>query len=254
MTDDPAMPDTAPGAGAGAPGDAPDAASDATPAAVTHAAPRDAAAAPLDPRSNPFDAWLAEAPAAPASGLCPWCSARLDPPTLETCPSCGAHLRGGEPGEIPGLTVVDPEVAARRAPSTKPSGSAGVLAWLSGETDLVQAATAPPPAPARPGLPGASGAPLAPADPASLLGPPSPDAVAPPDPRLRREMRRLAAGGTQDDGAVAPDAAGPDADAGTADTATAGGPAPAGDPATADGDPADAATDGGRPAAPPAAG
>jgi hypothetical protein len=230
MTDDPAMPDTAPDPGAGVPDPAPD------------PAPDDAA--PLDPRANPFDAWLAEAPAAPASGVCPWCSARLDPPTLETCPSCDAHLRGGEPGEIPGLTVVDPEVAARRAPSTKRSGSAGMLAWLSGETDLVQAAMAPPLAPARPGVPGASGPPLATADPASILGPPSPDAVAPPDPRLRREMRRLAAGGAQDEGSVAPDAATPGADAGTADASLDG------DAATVDRDRAD----GDPPAAPPAAG
>jgi len=225
MTDDLGMPLATPDDGAGASGDAPDGAPDGT--------------TPADPRANPFDAWLAEAPAAPASGLCPWCSGRLDPPTRETCPSCGAHLRGGEPGEIPGLTIVDPEVAARRAPSANPSGSAGVLAWLSGETDLVQAATAEPPqVPARPGLPSAAGAPLVPEDPASVLGPPSPDAVAPPDPRVRREMRRLAAGAAGDEGAGAPGAANADTDGNAADTAADG------DPATADGDP---------PAGPPAA-
>jgi hypothetical protein len=182
----------------------PDDAADATPG--------DESAAPDDPRANPFDAWLAEAPTTPTTDLCPWCSADLDPRSAATCPTCGAHLEGGEAGEIPGVTVVAPETATRRAPMKKPSGSAGVLAWLSGDSDLVEAAVTTPP----PGGPGAAGGPadpagipgaLLPADPAAVLGPPSADALAPPDPRLRREMSRLAAGLADD---TEPPAAGDD--------------------------------------------
>jgi len=225
MTDDLGMPLATPGDGAHAPDDAPG------------QVPDDATA--TDPRANPFDAWLDEAPAAPDSGLCPWCSTRLDPPTLETCPSCGAHLRGDEPGEIPGLTVVDPEVTVRRVPAAKPSAGTGVLAWLSGETDLVRAATeGQPQALARPSPPGAAGVPPAPADPASVLGPPSPDAVRPPDPRLRREMRRLASGAPSDDEAGVPGDASTAADDGS-------------DPAPDD---VEAATGGDGPGVPPVAG
>jgi hypothetical protein len=195
----------------GTPSLSPDDAADASPAGD--------GAAPDDRRANPFDAWLAEAPPAPAGGLCPWCSVRLDPPSVATCPSCGAHLRGGEAGEIPGVTVVAPEAVIRRAPVKKPSGSAGVLAWLSGDSDLVAAATTEP-LPGDPGAPGWPAVPAArpeapaPADPGSVLGPPGADAVAPPDPRVRREMRRLAAGLTGD--VAEPTAAGGDAESAAA--------------------------------------
>ncbi len=179
------------------------------------ATPRGEGEAPVDPRANPFDAWLAEAPPAPTTGLCPWCSVRLDQPSPATCPSCGALLRAGEAGDIPGVTVVAPEAVARRAPVKKPSGSAGVFAWLSGDSDLIKAAATAPP----PGGPGTAGGPAVPAtiqearvppDPGSHLGPPSADALAPPDPRVRREMRRLAAGLAGDD--AEPPAAGDDAE------------------------------------------
>jgi hypothetical protein len=185
------------------------------------AAPGGEGPAPGDPRANPFDAWLAEAPPAPASGLCPWCSARLDPPSVATCPSCGAHLHGGEAREIPGVTVVTPETAARRATPVKPSGSAGVLAWLSGDSDLVDAATSvPTPGPSGgPVDPAAGPGPLAPADPRSVLGPPSADAMAPPDLRVRREMWRLAAG--LPDGALEPPPADDDAEPPAAEPPTA---------------------------------
>ncbi len=131
---------------------------------------------------NPFDAWLAAAPSGPAPALCPWCSARLDPPDADACPACGAQLRGGDVDAIPGVTVVDPQ-AARKAAVTKPSGGAGLLTWLSGDRDLVEAATS---------LDAAGADPRGRA--AADLGQASRDAVAPPDPRVRREMERIARG------------------------------------------------------------
>lgn len=183
-----------------------------------------------EPTRNPIDAWLAEAPSAQDADLCPWCSAPLDPPTVEECPSCGAHLRGVDDGEIPGLTVVDPDLTARRAKAPKASSSAGVLAWLSGEADLVAGVGAgPEPTPAAGGtgvggpdardpdealgpgwpggLPGAADA----VDPAVVLGPASPDAVSPPDPRVLREMRRIAVGDDPGADEAVLDAAVPDA-------------------------------------------
>lgn len=134
------------------------------------------------PDDNPFDAWLASAPRAPISGLCPWCSAPLDSPTAAMCPACGAQLQGSEAEEIPGVTVVDAGVVARRATARRPSGGLGVLAWLTGDevlADAVSEAAIP-----------AAAASVAPA----AIGPESPGAVAPPDERVRREMRRMLAG------------------------------------------------------------
>jgi hypothetical protein len=64
-------------------------------------------------------------------------------------------------------------------------------------------------------------------DVATTLGAPGPDAVAPPDPRLRREMRRIGAepDDAQDrDGAADPDDAGDPEAAGAAPTLDASGP------------------------------
>jgi hypothetical protein len=133
---------------------------------------------------NPFDAWLASAPA------------RLEPPDVVACPACGAQLGGGEVEPIPGVTVVDPEVGRRVRPVKAPSGT-GVFAWLTGDGDLVDAVVTPDPS-----------APAATAE----LGTASPGAVAPPDRRLRREMARI--------GSAPPDDAGVDAGTGAAGAAT----------------------------------
>jgi hypothetical protein len=126
---------------------------------------------------NPFDAWLAEAPAGPAHPVCPWCSARLDPPDADACPACGAQLRSAATDEIPGVTVVDPE-AVRRTVTVRQSGGAGLFTWLTGDRDLVDAALAQQP-------------PVRGAAPAADTGPANRDAVAPPDALLRREMRQV---------------------------------------------------------------
>jgi hypothetical protein len=102
---------------------------------------------------------------------CPWCSAPLADPDLDSCPSCGASLRGTAAEEIPGLTAVDPLVAARSRPAPARSR---LLGWLAGDAPDV-----PEPAPARPG-PGAA---LVVDDERSSLEPPSPE--------VRLEMLRL---------------------------------------------------------------
>jgi hypothetical protein len=160
--------------------------------------PDDRETPPQSP-DNPFDAWLAAAPAGPAHALCPWCSARLDPPDADACPACGAQLHGDEVDAIPGVTVVDPQ-AARKAVAAKPSGGAGLLTWLSGDRDLVEAATSLD-------TPGADPHGRAAVD----IGPASRDAVAPPDPRVRREMERIARGQAASDDSV--DDVGDDEDA-----------------------------------------
>ncbi len=160
---------------------------------------------------NPFDAWLASAPRVPASGLCPWCSAPLDSPTIATCPACGAQLRGTESEEIPGLTVVDAVAVARRAAPRRPSGGLGVLAWLTGDevlADAVSEAATPAAVPA----------------PTVVIGPENPGAVAPPDERVRREMRRMLARGDVLDEPL-PDAAGTLGDAAGTPGDAAGTPA-----------------------------
>jgi hypothetical protein len=102
---------------------------------------------------------------------CPWCSAPLSDPDLASCPSCGASLRGTAADEIPGLTAVDPLVAARSRPAPQRSR---LLGWLAGEAPDV-----PDPAPTRPG----AGAALVVDDERASLEPPSPE--------VRLEMLRL---------------------------------------------------------------
>jgi adenine-specific DNA methylase len=65
---------------------------------------------------------------APSSSRCPWCSAQVTTETV-TCPSCGANLREEGEAEIPGLTQVDPDATAPRAPIR----ARGIIGWLSGE-------------------------------------------------------------------------------------------------------------------------
>ena len=97
----------------------------------------------------------AEAPAP----RCPWCSAELTSSDLSSCPSCGASLQSeGEP-QVPGVTAIDPVavIEGSREPR-RPRNR--LLAWLSGDTEE----------------PGPVG---------------NRDALAPPDPAVRREMLRL---------------------------------------------------------------
>jgi hypothetical protein len=91
--------------------------------------------------------------------VCPWCSAPLPDPSAEACPSCGATLVGGADESVPGLTAVDPGAISRAV--TPPRTRSRLLSWLSGESDDEEYTPAPP------------------------------EALAPPDLEVRREMLRL---------------------------------------------------------------
>ena len=100
--------------------------------------------------------------AAAAAFHCPWCSAALPTTDLETCPSCKATLASTGTGEaaLPGVTAIDHEalLRANREPRQQRSR---ILSWLSGE--YVDEGEAPP----------------------------EPQAIAPPDLAVRREILRL---------------------------------------------------------------
>ncbi len=64
--------------------------------------------------------------------VCPWCSAPLSATDSDTCPSCGAALRGDVVDQLPGLTAIDAQ-AIIRAKNPKPRSR--LLSWLSGESD-----------------------------------------------------------------------------------------------------------------------
>ncbi len=90
--------------------------------------------------------------------VCPWCSASVTPET-ETCPSCGAVLLSdGEP-VLPGVTAVDDKVLRGE---TRPQPRSRLLSWISGEYPDEEAT------------------------------PDDAQAIAPPDPEVQREIRRLA--------------------------------------------------------------
>jgi hypothetical protein len=94
-----------------------------------------------------------------AAPRCPWCSAELPSAELSTCPSCGASLQSdGEP-QVPGLTAIDP-VAVLEGSREPRRPRNRLLAWLSGDTEE-------------------------PVDTGNR------DALAPPDPAVRREILRL---------------------------------------------------------------
>ena len=81
-------------------------------------------AMPAEPASRPFDA---------PDGRCPWCSAGLALGAgLASCPSCGAHLTGGDDAVMPGLTQVAP-VTMKKVVSAEPVRRSRLLAWISGE-------------------------------------------------------------------------------------------------------------------------
>ena len=93
---------------------------------------------------------------------CPWCSASLPSADLETCPSCKATLTSTSSGEValPGVTAIDHEALLRtnrepRQPRNR------ILSWLSGE--YVDEGDVPT----------------------------QPEAIAPPDLAVRREILRL---------------------------------------------------------------
>ena len=56
---------------------------------------------------------------------CPWCSATV-PVEAVKCPSCGASLRDGADGDIPGVTQLDPAAVVR----TKKIRSRNIAAFL----------------------------------------------------------------------------------------------------------------------------
>ena len=61
---------------------------------------------------------------------CPWCSATV-PVAATTCPSCGAALRDAAPGDIAGVTQIDPSAVLK----TKRIKRSGLAAWLVGERE-----------------------------------------------------------------------------------------------------------------------
>ncbi len=91
---------------------------------------------------------------------CPWCSAALPAPNLEDCPSCGATLTSStDASQLPGVTAIDHEAIARSAREALRQPRSRFLSWLSGDY--------------------------------AEEGPAATEAIAPPDPAVRREMLRL---------------------------------------------------------------
>jgi hypothetical protein len=98
--------------------------------------------------------------AASAAFHCPWCSAELGSTDLETCPSCKATLTSTGEAALPGVTAIDHEALLRTSREPRPQRSR-ILSWLSGE----YVEETPTPA--------------------------EPQAIAPPDLQVRREILRL---------------------------------------------------------------
>jgi hypothetical protein len=169
--------------------------------------------------------WPVTSDTAAAPVVCPWCSATLPAPDGETCPSCGANLAAEEEVQVPGVTALDPMTALRTRSPSRPRPRRDVLGWITGESELTPTYDDPV-AVIAPTMRPHGAASL----PAAATVPPSPDALAPPDARVRREMLRmeLAAIGLELPEAEAP---GVDAEAGVdagvdadADGAGASGP------------------------------
>jgi RNA polymerase subunit RPABC4/transcription elongation factor Spt4 len=93
----------------------------------------------------------------PADSVCPWCSAAVTPDTA-ICPSCGAILISDEQPELPGVTEVDQAIVRGEK---KPAGRSRLLSWISGEYPEESPDVA------------------------------DPQALAPPDPEVQREILRL---------------------------------------------------------------
>jgi hypothetical protein len=98
---------------------------------------------------------------ASAAFHCPWCSAVLPSTDLEICPSCKATLTSTAEAALPGVTAIDHEAILRagREPVRPPRSR--LFSWISGE--YVEEAAAPG----------------------------DPQAIAPPDLEVRREILRL---------------------------------------------------------------
>jgi len=62
------------------------------------------------------------------SSYCPWCSTEI-PAGSSACPKCGALVEGAKAVDLPGVTEVDPTVAA--APDPTIPSSLNPLDWLS---------------------------------------------------------------------------------------------------------------------------
>jgi hypothetical protein len=89
--------------------------------------------------------------------ICPWCSAAVTPETV-ICPSCAAVLISDEEQDLPGVTAVDAKILRGEKP---PPPRNRLLSWISGDY------------------------------PDQTPSPADAQAVAPPDPEVQREIRRL---------------------------------------------------------------
>ena len=97
-------------------------------------------------------------PDQPTPQICPWCSTQVTADTA-ICPTCGAVLKGDEDTILPGVTAVDDKVL--RGETAKPPQRSRLLSWISGDYEEPEGAKA------------------------------DPAAIAPPDPEVQREIRRL---------------------------------------------------------------
>lgn len=97
-------------------------------------------------------------PTTPLTGtICPWCSAAVTAETV-TCPSCAAVLISDEEQDLPGVTAIDAKILrGEKAPPPRNR----LLSWISGDY------------------------------PDQTPSPADSQAVAPPDPAVQREIRRL---------------------------------------------------------------
>ena len=143
--------------------------------------------------------------AASAAFHCPWCSAVLPSTDLEICPSCKATLTSTGEAALPGVTAIDHEALLRTSREPRPQRSR-ILSWLSGE--YVEETTTPA----------------------------EPQAIAPPDLEVRREILRL-----ELEAEIADKQA--EADSILADAAVEGRPLPALEPVVDETDDSEAAED-----------
>lgn len=151
---------------------------------------------------SPLGDWAVDTPQVPDGPRCPWCSGPLPDAAAERCDACGAQLAGAPDTPIPGVTTVASRAAGPSVPKSASPPRRSVLAWITGDEELVEAVGTPaPPAAGWVDAPAPGGtfpdpdvaAPgdVLPALDVTQLGPPSADALAPPDARLRREMLRV---------------------------------------------------------------
>ena len=139
--------------------------------------------------------------AASAAFHCPWCSHELPSTDLEICPSCKATLTSTGEAPLPGVTAIDHEALLRTSREPRPQRNR-ILSWLSGE--YVEETTTPA----------------------------EPQAIAPPDLEVRREILRL-----ELEAEIADKQA--EADSILADAAVEGRPVPVLEPAEGDADAAE---------------